>query len=172
MKVKKDIYQFILSNVLKLNNLSEDRYKKVYLKLFNKYLEGKPRKYDKEYKASIEQYNQKSNSISTEHLKVILDLFESENFNWWAKQDMTLAEMTEFKVLLASSSLKESDRYEVLEFINVFATINFLFRKIIIFLAGKENTSDIKNIDHLHRMINPSDGERWVIENDYNAIFS
>ena len=47
MKVKKQIYTKILEFFLEAEQLSRERYNK-YLKLFNKFSEGKPKKYGKE----------------------------------------------------------------------------------------------------------------------------
>ena len=47
MKIKKEIYNLIYEFILEYEKLSKEKYKK-YLKLFNKFSEGKPKKYGKE----------------------------------------------------------------------------------------------------------------------------
>ncbi len=46
MKIKKQIYNLIYEFILEYEKLSKEKYKK-YLKLFNKFSEGKPKKYGK-----------------------------------------------------------------------------------------------------------------------------
>ncbi len=47
MKIKKQIYNLIYEFILEYEQLNKVQYKK-YLKLFNKFSEGKPKKYGKE----------------------------------------------------------------------------------------------------------------------------
>ena len=47
MTIKKQMYNIIYEFILEYEELSKEKYKK-YLKLFNKFSEGKPKKYGKE----------------------------------------------------------------------------------------------------------------------------
>ena len=47
MKVKKELFNLILEHILKKDKLCKEKYK-VYVKLFNKFAQDKPKKYNKE----------------------------------------------------------------------------------------------------------------------------
>ena len=86
-KAKKSIFIQVEKGLLEYFQLTKEKYK-VFLKLFNKFSEGKPKKYSKEVKASIEYSKAKTKSVEPELLKELVKMFESESFNCFAVDEI------------------------------------------------------------------------------------
>ena len=70
-------------------------------------------------------------------LKELLNLFESESFNWWAMNQITVEQVLDFSSSL-ENKLKDIDFKELVKCLETFKIINIFYRFSIITVAGKE----------------------------------
>ena len=83
MKVKKDIWNLTFDCFKTIESLNLQKYTD-YLKLFNKYSEGKSKKFPKGMVSILKMFNSDHGIIDDKHFKEIINLFESEVYNYWS----------------------------------------------------------------------------------------